>query len=448
MKKQNDSQIIELPIDTFGRHGEGVGTWKNRLVYVNDALPGEKVQVQLSAVRQSYAHGKLMTVVKSSPERVTPPCPLFGHCGGCQLMHLGDQHQLRVKRERVVRAFEAYASLKQVVIEACRASPQPLHYRNKIQLPVERCGAAGWKIGLYARDSHELVDIERCTVHCAVGEDVYRRVRMELLRSNIVPYDPVARTGELRTLLIKSAIHTQEVLVVLVVTQISEALRTFAQTLLNACPSVKGVVANVNQRASNTLLGETFYVLAGSETIREQVNGLQFHLSVASFFQVNTEQAELLYQAAIDLAKIQPHHRVVDAYCGIGTLTLQAARLAKEVVGIESVSEAIEDARKNAALNNLTNTVFHCAKVEDHVEELRRDVIFLNPPRKGCDARVLEAIGLASPARVVYISCDPDTLARDLAHLVRFGYTVDIVIPFDMFPQTAHVETLVQLSKS
>lgn len=361
-------------------------------------------------------------------------------------MHLSAEAQLLFKQRLVLDAFERMMPGQEVMVEACLASPSHLAYRNKIQLPVVP-GPKGLQMGLFARNSRDLVEVEHCYVHCALGEAVYADVRRIILASGISAYDPRTGEGELRCVLIKTAVNLNRVLVVLVVSgEATETLRRIALDIMSCCPSVRGVVQNIQRDPGNVVLGKDYRVLEGRSEIEEFLLGLTFRISSASFFQVNTAQAELLYGKALEFAELSGAELVLDAYCGVGTLALLASRHARRVVGVEVIPEAIEDARGNAQRNEIVNATFICGRVEEVIHTMDRfDVVLLNPPRKGCERSVLEQIGEHRPQIVVYISCNPVSLARDLAVLIGLGYHVEIVQPFDMFPQTAHVECVVKM---
>ncbi len=354
-------------------------------------------------------------------------------------MHLEYAEQLVAKRQRVVDALERIGKFSAVEVAPCAPSPSPLHYRNKIQLPV--CPGGEMRLGLYARGTHDVVEIERCFIHCELGERVFQAVSKILKGAKWEP-------GVLRHVLIKTAVNTKEVLVVLVTRVFRpEGLTEMAEKMMAAMPEIKGVVHHVNTRSDNVVLSGKFKTIVGKGSIEEELGGFVFKVSPASFFQVNTPQAEQLYRRAIDLAGLTGTEVVLDAYCGVGTLSLFLARGAKEVIGVECVAEAIDDAKANAKRNGIANVRFVCAQAERYLGQMQAvDVAMLNPPRKGCDPVVLEALLALKPKKIVYISCDPATLARDLALLGAGGYVIDCVEPFDMFPQTAHVETLASLN--
>lgn len=438
MKRPRYGQNINLTVRALGINGEGIGYWQGYPLFVDRALPDEVIRARVTHQGPRSGRGGLQQVITPSPFRVTPPCPYFERCGGCQLMHLDYAQQLVMKQRRVADALMRFGKIDDVPIRECLPSPQPLHYRNKMQLPVVE-----GRVGLYAQRSQELVEIDHCLVHCSIGENLYTAVRQRLSQL------PPETLAALRTLLIKSAVNSGQLLLMFITQgEVPEGLGELARELRQSFPELKGVLHNRNDRTDNVVLGEAFTLLAGSDTIEEQLAGLRFRLSAASFFQVNTPQAEQIYTKAIEWADIQKDHRALDAFCGVGTLSLLMARHAREVVGVECVPQAISDAEQNAALNGLSNVRFVCDLAENAISNLPPfDVALLNPPRKGCEPVLLDALLAHPPKRIIYLSCDPATLARDLAHLKRGGYRIDEIQPFDMFPQTAHVECLARLTK-
>jgi 23S rRNA (uracil1939-C5)-methyltransferase len=425
-------QKITLSIKRLGIHGEGIGDYEGFTVFVDGALPGEVVTASITEVRKNFARAEVVSTEKISPHRVTPPCPVFGRCGGCQLMHLDYSQQLETKRQRVVDALERIGKIFDVPVPACVPSPSPLSYRNKIQLPVD----AQHRMGLYAFNSHEIVEIEKCYIHCSLGEKVFAKIK------------PILKDApDLKFVLIKTGVNTNQVLVILV-TEGAPNLSATAEKIMESSPEIKGVVQNINTSNGNVVLGKSFKTLAGHCSIVDKICGLHFKVSPASFFQVNPAQAENLYKKALEFCQLKGDETVLDAYCGVGTLSLILAPHAKQVIGVECVPDATLDAEDNAKRNQIKNTVFHCAQAENFIGTLSTiDVAVLNPPRKGCEPAFLEKLLQLKPKRIVYVSCDPATLARDLAILQK-EYTVNIVQPFDMFPQTVHVESIAQLNLS
>ena len=422
----------QLKVDALSSEGDGIGSLKGLKVFVPGALPGEEVTFEMEDLKKNFAIGRLISVDSPSPHRVLPPCPIFGLCGGCQLQHLSYTEQLKVKQLRVKEALRRIGHLE-VNVEECRPSPSPFHYRNKIQLPLV-WEQEGLKIGLYRRDSHEIIPIQACLIQSHEGEKILHKLKPLLQEEKT-----------LRTLLIRTAKFTGEALVVLV-TSGGKDLKTLAYKIMEQLPEVKGVIENINTSENNVVLGSKWNTLAGAPYLEEKLLGKRFKISAGAFFQVNSEQAEALFSEAMKLACLKKSDTVWDAYCGVGTLALFAAEHVKHVFGTEAFDTAIEDAKKNARLNGVANATFQTARAEDALSKLPQpDVIFLNPPRKGCAEKLMKQIIEKRVERVIYISCDPATLARDLKTLVSGGYEICSIQPFDMFPQTTHVETLVSL---
>ncbi|MBA3957267.1 MAG: 23S rRNA (uracil(1939)-C(5))-methyltransferase RlmD [Parachlamydiaceae bacterium] len=437
---------LSLLVQGLGDHGEGICDLNGYTLFVEGALPNEHIQAHITEAQRTYGRAHLDSITEASPDRVSAPCPIFNACGGCQIMHLSYEAQLLLKRQNVINAVSLHPNLSHITVSSCTPSPQQFAYRNKAQLPVAGT-KEDFRIGLYARNSHNLVDVEACLVHCELGEKVYKIIRPLIQQSSLTPYDYSTGRGNLRHLLIKTAIHQQQVLVTLV-TNGPVPLHDLANAIMQHAPEVKGLVQNINTQSGNTILGKEYKLILGSPHLFETLNHLLFRISSASFFQVNTLQAEQLYAKALQLADIQSHETVLDAYCGIGTLTLQAAQKAKKAIGIEYTPEAIEDAQFNASYNYISNVDFLCGPAEKLIQKLDSiDVVLLNPPRKGCERVFLEHLVKLKPRSIIYISCNPSSLARDLNFLHGRGYTADCIYPFDMFPQTTHVECVVKITQ-
>lgn len=435
--KINDELV--LTIRSLGSAGEGVGAYEGLVCFVEGALPNERVRVRIHTSKPNYLKGNLLEIITPSPYRVKPICPVFERCGGCQIMHLSYDQQLELKRTQVQDALQRIGGFHDLEVSPCQPSPDPLYYRNKIQLPIVY-GQNGWLMGLYARGSHDIIPVDKCYIHCHVGEEIYAAAH-RILQDMKKPVQ-----GELRHLLIRTAIHEGEVLVILITTGIEKKwLDAFTEKLMSTQPSVKGVVENINRRADNVILGTEYRLIKGVSTIQEKLCGLEFRLSPHAFFQVNTPQVENLYREAIRMAGLTGNEILVDAFCGVGTMALIAASSAQSVIGIEYVADAIADAKHNAAVNGITNARFEVGAAEDLVGKIpKMDVVILNPPRKGCEEKLLHTLLKKKPKTLIYVSCNPATLARDLK-ILSPGYKIQEVKPFDMFPQTSHVETVVKL---
>ena len=437
--------MIQIKIENLSSTGEGVGRKDGLTYFVEGALPGEEVECSVVVKKKNYAKAICTKVLHASPSRIQPPCPYFTQCGGCQIMALEYKDQLNQKHQRVVDAFTRIGGFSDAQIAPCEPSPKPLAYRNKIQLPVDK----NLRIGLYAKRSHTLVPIEKCLIHCPLGERLFQACREKLSKTSLKGFCEKENSGDLRFLVIKSAVHRNEALVIFVTTgKQSSVFKQLAKELVEEHEEIKGVIEHVNPKSGNVIFSGKERVLAGKGAIHEQILGKDFLISPQAFFQVNVEQAETLYSKAIALASLTGSESVVDAYCGVGTLSLFASDHSASVLGIECVPAAIRDAKHNAKLNGVRNCTFICGKTEETLHEWGKvDAIFLNPPRKGCAPEVLQAIAEKRISRCIYISCHPESLARDCKHLVELGYSLKTVYPVDMFPQTMHIENVVLLER-
>lgn len=441
-----------MDIDNLGSNGEGIGRIDGFTMFVTGALPGERVKVKAVKVGKRYGYGKLIDILKPSDQRVEPICQYAKRCGGCQLQHMSYELQLEFKKQLVKDALERIGNLEDIIIHDTLGMEEPWHYRNKMQFPI---GMLGDKpaIGFYAPRSHNLIDIDTCHIQHSINDTIVKLVREYINEFNIPVYDETAHKGILRHLVSKVGFESGEVMVVIVTngTQLPKGDR-LVERLRDNVPGLVSVVQNVNSKKTNVIMGGENIVLWGRDHIVDYIDGLKFRISPLSFFQVNPIQTAVLYNKALDYARLKGREAVLDAYCGIGTISLFMARKAAKVYGIEVVPQAIEDARINALENDIHNVEFIVGQaelvVQDMIDEgLKVDVIVVDPPRKGCDEKLLEAIIQAQPERMVYVSCNPATLARDLAYLSERGYRVVKVQPVDMFPQTAHVEVISLMSR-
>ena len=441
---------MEIEITGLGSTGEGVGRFRDIAVFVPGALPGETVRASAAFIKKNFIIGELKEILTASPDRVAPVCPVYKECGGCQLQHLSYEAELKEKREQVKAALERIGHLHDVKIMPTIGSERPLYYRNKMQFPVAG-GKGGLQIGCFALNTHNVIDVTDCCIQKQNNNEIAAVVRSWMKQYKIPPYDEDKRTGIVRHIMGRVGVHTGEVMVCLVTAQDNVPhLKELVKMLKAAIPGVKSVVQNVNKRNTNVILGEKTKLIDGSLSIRDKIGSLKFNISAQSFFQVNSEQAEKLYNTALEFADLKGTETVVDLYCGTGTITLFMAQKAKQALGIEIVPSAIRDAQNNARANHIENADFLLGDAAVEMPKLaaaglRPDVVILDPPRAGCEERVLAAIGKVKPERVVYVSCNPATLARDLAYLRERGFVISKVQPCDMFSRTFHVETVVLL---
>jgi len=439
------NQIIELNIDDLTAEGSGVGRFEGMAVFVPDVLPGEKVQVRVEKVASSYAAGKKVALLEASPERAEAACPHFARCGGCTLMHMNYEAQLKAKENIVRETLRRIGGVEPEVLPIFGAE-HPLRYRNKAQFPV---GAGG--IGLFAARSHTIVPVDDCLLQHESCAGVIAAVRRYMQEANVPAYDEKTHKGVLRHLMVRQN-RKGEMMVVPVTCgkKLPASERLIA--LLRDIPGVVSIIQNINSERTNVILGKTCVHLWGQPQLEETLCGLSFRISPHSFFQVNPEQTEKLYAAAREFAQLSGTEHVYDLYCGTGTIGLSMAHMARKVTGVEIVPSAVRDAEENARRNGITNAAFHLGAAEELLPGLLKngekpDVVLLDPPRKGCAPELLEAVAGVEPVRIVYVSCSPATLARDVKLLSALGYTAEAARPVDMFPQTGHVETVCLLSK-
>ncbi|TDF95487.1 23S rRNA (uracil(1939)-C(5))-methyltransferase RlmD [Paenibacillus piri] len=500
----------EADIVGIGHEGEGVGRVSGFTLFIPGALPGERVLAKVVKLKKQYGYGKLVRILESSPDRIAAPCPIYKQCGGCQLQHLSYEAQLRYKRQLVVDNLERIGKLKVaagsgalgerggsrdessgdacdgglgqqrlsaaasgavardgIVVLPTIGMSEPWRYRNKAQVPIglgaagsgaSAAGAAGLSGaaeegglvgGFYAQGSHRIIDMDECLIQQENNDLVVAEVKRIARELGIRPYSEETHKGLLRHVVARYGFNTGDIMIVLVTNGVDIPHADELVGLLRAAiPGVKSICQNINTGRTNVIFGDRTKVLCGDDVIYDTIGDVRFAISARSFYQVNPVQTEVLYGKALDFAGLSGEETVIDAYCGIGTISLFLAQRARQVYGVEIVSEAIDDARRNAQLNGVRNVQFEVGPAEEVIPAWKRqgiapDVIVVDPPRKGCDAALLETILEMRPDRVVYVSCNPSTLARDLRVLEDGGYTTVAVQPVDMFPHTTHVECVV-----
>ena len=444
----NKEYIVDIV--SLGYEGEGIAKIDRFPIFIPGALIGEKVKVKIVKSKKNYANGKLIEILESSPERRVPKCEHFKKCGGCTLKHLDYQGQLDFKFNRVKDCIGKIGGLDENIVKYTLGMEEPYGYRNKVQFPV---GLVDGKIsiGFFSENTHEIIDIDKCLIQDEESNKILGIIRNWIEENSIVPAKKDGlfySKGLLRHIVIRKAFKTNEIMVVLVT--LDKKIPDIDKLIekLNAeMPSVKSIVQNINPKDTNIVMGEKCITLYGSDFISDYIGPYKFNISPLSFFQVNPIQTEVLYNKTLEYAGLNGDEVVFDAYCGTGTITLFLSQKAKKVYGVEIIPQAIENAKENAKANNITNSEFFVGKSEEIIPRLIRegikpDVIVVDPPRKGCDVKLLDSIGKAKPEKVVYVSCDPSTLARDLKHLETLGYKTLEVQPVDMFPMTKHVENV------
>ena len=449
--RKND--LVTLEIEDCGIDGEGIGKADGFTVFVKDAVIGDTVTAKIIKAKKNYGYGRLMEVLKPSPYRVEPKCEFARQCGGCQLQALSYDQQLVFKTNKVKGHLERIGGFTDIPMEPIIGMDELFHYRNKAQFPVGRNKEGKIVTGFYAGRTHNIIENRDCALGVAENKEVLDRVIAHMEKYGIEPYNEATGKGLVRHVLIRYGYFTKEVMVCLILN--GNKIPKEEQLVKSLCeiPGMTSITINVNKKHSNVILGEEIRLLWGQEYITDRIGDISYQISPLSFYQVNPMQTQKLYAKALEYADLHGQETVWDLYCGIGTISLFLAQKAKFVRGVEIVPAAIENAKENAKLNGLENTEFFVGKAEEVLpREYKKngvyaDVIVVDPPRKGCDETLLETMVEMNPDRIVYVSCDSATLARDLKYLCERGYELRKVCPVDQFGMTVHVETVVLLSK-
>ncbi len=462
--EKNKNYIIEITGMTH--EGQGVGRINGLAVFVDGVLEGEQAEIKIIKVNKSYAVGKLINLLKSSPDRTTPFCSAYKRCGGCSLQHMDYKAQLAFKTKLVRDNLERIGGLSGVVVHDTIGMDTPLNYRNKAQFPV--AVVKGSVItGFYAPRSHDVIESEECGIQDMISDRIRKIVGSFIAEKGISVYDERTGKGLVRHIMTRVGFNTGEVMVVLVINgsslpHVDELVQLLTQNGVSGGISlsgsgkigeIKSIYLNANTKNTNVILGDRNILLYGSETITDTIGKYKFKISPHSFFQVNPVQTEVLYGKALEYAGLTGTETVFDLYCGIGTISLFLSEKAAKVIGVEVVEAAINDARENARINGVENAEFFVGEVEKVVPELyakglRADVVVLDPPRKGCDESLLQLLAEMQPDRIVYVSCNPSTLARDLKFLAGHGFNLEEAQPVDMFSWSGHVESIVLMTNS
>ena len=434
-----------IKINGLGSSGEGVGKFGELVIFVENALPNEEILAEIETRKKNYAVGRLIEILKPSDERTEPFCPIYKECGGCQLQHLSYSAQLKWKRQQVVDAIERIGKIGGVEVFETLGMDNPLRYRNKMQFPVGK----ELKIGCYARGSHKIIETNSCMIQNSQNDKILAAVRNVAKKFNIQPYNEDTHKGFLRHVMGRVGSNGEFMIVLVTATKNFPNEKNFVRALIKEMPNVTSIQQNIQTFHNNVILGRETKILYGKPTIHDKIGNLRFNISARSFFQVNTVQTEILYKTALDFANLRGNETVIDAYCGTGTISLFIAKKARKVIGVEVVSSAINDAIKNSRENHIKNAEFIVGdavkvlpKINDYAE-----VVIVDPPRAGCDKKVLETFADMKPEKIIYVSCNPATLARDLKILDDLGYKTKKIQPVDMFPFTSHVESVAQLIK-
>lgn len=445
------NRVYDIEITDISHKGEGIGRYQGFTVFVPAGLPGDRVHARIISVKPNYARGLIEAISTPSEHRVDTACHASADCGGCQLQHFDYERQLAYKTQVVEQALQRIGGLQDIIVHPIIGMSGPWHYRNKAQFPVGQKGNH-LTIGGYKMRSHEVVDVESCAIQHQLINRILQTVRTVANELDIKPYNEVNHSGVLRHVLVRVAPATRQLMVVLVtrVEQFPHKDR-LVQSIAHSMDEVVSVMQNINDRRTNVILGAKTKKLWGQDYIIDILLNNQFKISPGSFYQINHRQTEKLYSIVLEYADLQGGDTVIDAYCGIGTITLTLARNAGKVYGIEVIDQAVADANFNAKLNNIENVEFITGKAEEVIPAMVKDghkidCLVVDPPRKGCDQALLQGIVDAQVPKLVYVSCNPSTLARDIKYLAERGYNVLEVQPVDMFPHTAHVECVVLMS--
>ncbi|MGN7290999.1 23S rRNA (uracil(1939)-C(5))-methyltransferase RlmD [Bacillus velezensis] len=446
------NEYYDVTFEDLTHEGAGVAKVQGFPIFVPNALPEEKAQIKVTRVKKGFAFGRLIELKEESPHRTDAPCPIYKQCGGCQLQHMTYEGQLLFKQKQVKDVLERIGKLdlSKVTVHPTLGMEDPWNYRNKAQVPVgEREG--GLVAGFYQQRSHDIIDMSACLIQQSKNDEAVQAVKDICTSYGVKAYNEERHKGWLRHIMVRYGVVTGEMMIVFI-TRTSDFPHKakIIEDITTQFPHVKSIVQNINSNKTNVIFGNETNVIWGEEYIYDLIGDVKFAISARSFYQVNPEQTKVLYDKALEYAELQGEENVIDAYCGIGTISLFLAKQAKKVYGVEIVPEAIEDAKRNAELNGITNAEFAVGEAETVIpkwyeEGITADTLVVDPPRKGCDEALLRTIIDMKPKRVVYVSCNPGTLARDLRVLEDGGYQTLEVQPVDMFPHTNHVECVAVL---
>ena len=451
MKKDD---VIEVKIEDMGVDGEGIGKADGITLFIKDAVIGDVVQAKIMKMKKSYGYARLLEVLTPSPYRVEPKCPVSRPCGGCQLQALSYDKQLEFKENKVRNNLKRIGGFTDIPMEPIAGMKEPYHYRNKAQFPIGRDKDGKLTAGFYAARTHSLIPVDECYLGAKINEPILGKILQIMEQEHIEPYDEKTHTGLVRHILIRFGFTTREIMVCFILNGKKLPKQEKFIAALTEIPGMTSISVNRNEKDTNVIMGEKTITIWGSDYITDYIGDIKYQISPQSFYQVNPAQTKVLYEKAMEYAGLTGTETVWDLYCGIGTISLFLAQKAKKVFGVEIVPQAIADAKKNAALNDIKNVDFFVGKAEEvypsyvseHKEEAKAEVIVVDPPRKGCEESLLSTIVSMAPERIVYVSCDSATLARDLKYLCGHGYELKRVQAVDQFCQTGHCETVVLLS--
>lgn len=450
MKKDD---LVRVKIEDMGTDGAGIGKMDGFALFIKDAIPGDLVEAKIMKMKRNYGYARLMEIITPSPDRVSPLCPVSRSCGGCQLQSMDYGAQLRFKEQKIRNNLERIGKFQDIPMEPILGMEEPFCYRNKAQFPIGTGKDGRIITGFYAGRTHSIIENRKCFLGVSLNEEILNRVVAYMEENGVSAYDEKTGRGLVRHVLIRYGFSTGQIMVCLIVNGRKLPAAERLTESLRKMEGMTSITLNVNRERTNVILGKEIRVLWGKGYIEDEIGEIRYRISPLSFFQINPAQTGVLYGKALEYAGLTGKETVWDLYCGIGTISLFLARQAKQVYGVEIVPEAIEDAGKNAQMNGIENAEFFTGRAEEVLPEkyrqegIRADVIVVDPPRKGCEESLLETIVRMGPERVVYVSCDSATLARDLRYLCDRGYELQRVQGVDQFPQSVHVETAVLLTR-
>ncbi len=441
-------EIIEAEIIDLNHTVQGVAKIDNFVVFVPGAVTGDVVTAEITEAKKNYAVGKLINIIRPSGLRINPTCTYYEQCGGCQLMHMNYEGQLKYKKERVINELKrAEVSFEEAVVNDTIGMENPFRYRNKTAFSVTQKDNE-IHIGPYEQGTYNTVDIDSCLIQSSEADNIIKIFKSLMTKYNIKAYDKKTGRGTVRNIVIRNNRINDLMLIIVTSSDDLPHKDMIARELISSNPAVKTIVQNINTKNTNLVMGNKNITLFGDGTIKDTIDGLTFAISPETFFQVNPAQTEKLYKTAIEYAGITKDDICFDIYCGIGTISLMAARHAKKVYGVEIVEQSIINARENAKNNNISNVQFFAGKAEQVVpklykQDINADIVIVDPPRKGCEKEVIDTIINMAPQKVVYVSCNPSTLARDIKLLESGGFKLQKVQPVDQFPWSGHVECVI-----
>ncbi|WP_019507470.1 23S rRNA (uracil(1939)-C(5))-methyltransferase RlmD [Pleurocapsa sp. PCC 7319] len=449
--KLQQGQIIELEITDLNTSGEGVGRYEGQVVFVPNTVTGDRLTTKIVHSKAKFARGIVEQLTAPSPHRIRPQCMVADKCGGCQWQHIESAYQREAKRQQVIQALQRIGGFADIQVQPILHTSDVLNYRNKSTYPLARSISGQVQAGYYRQGSHKLINLNQCPVQDERLHPLLKEVKQDIQERGWSIYNESIHQGKLRHLALRIGVNTGEMLLTLVTTSPKlTSIEAQAKLWLDKYPGLVGVCLNINSDRTNAILGKITHTIAGRSYLREIFAGVELHIAADTFFQINTSAAELLYQTIVDQLNLTGNETIIDAYCGIGTFSLPLAKKVRRVVGIEINYGAIQQAEKNAVLNQIKNITFHTGKVKNCLAQIKvkPDIFLLDPPRKGCDPQVIDTLLKFQSPYIVYVSCKPATLARDIQLLCKSDIYQPIYIqPVDFFPQTTHVECFVILKK-